>query len=37
MYEEGDADGPIDYEAAFRCFVMAASLDNPFAFFKLSQ
>ena len=36
MAESGDIPGGIDLKYAYECYLIAASLDSPRAFFKLS-
>lgn len=37
MAESGDIPGGINYQFALECFTIAASYDNPSAFFKLAK
>jgi hypothetical protein len=37
MSEKGDIPGGVNLVFALECYTIAASFDNPLAFFKLSQ
>jgi hypothetical protein len=36
MAERGDIDGQKDLDFAYECYLIAASFENPKAYFKLS-